>query len=406
MTINNYSDMKNVKHLNHLAPPNFINGPPILIQKKNKTITLNKDYLCDLFHYIHLKHLNYFDDRDNKDVPIQLSSTMLQKKYGKHYSFYIQYLLDVPYIRLIRKHTKCSHCSTYKFLYWKVKLKELMKYENRNKKMIENYKDLLSSNHNASIYPKRLLNSIHSNLKSVTIEKEEAIKYLNLEYPDQNNYKYSRNYISIVNIDDKNPYLISDAHGRIHTNFTVLKKEIRNQFLRIDGEKIKEKDISNSQALFFLYLLSQNLNNKIGQPELLKFQNDVINGVLYDNLATYSGKTRADIKPQFFKYLFGSKRTSFKEFNESYPSISKFIKSYKTKLGDYKLLSHELQLFEGDFIFNGICKKLTKQKIKYFTVHDSINVKQSHFIALVTIFESKLNDLKQEISKNIQDYYS
>jgi len=398
--------MKTIKHLNHLVPPDFIDGPPILIQKRNKTIALNKDYLCDLFHYIHLKHLNYFDDLDNKDVPIQLSSTMLQKKYGKHYSFYVQYLLDVPYLRLIRKHTKGSHCSTYKFLYWKVKSNELVKYENRNKKMINNYKDLLSSNHNASIYPKRLLNSIHSNLKSVTIEKEEAIRYLNLEYPDQNNYKYSKNYISIINIDDKNPYLISDTHGRIHTNFTVLKKEIRNHFLRIDGEQIKEKDISNSQALFFLYLLSKNLDTKIEQPELLKFQNDVINGILYDNLATYSGKTREKIKPEFFKYLFGGVKARFKVFNQSYPTISKFIKSYKTQLGDYRLMSHELQLLEGNFIFNGICQELTNQKIKYFTVHDSINVKQSDFIVLDTIFENKLNDLKQEISQNIQDYYS
>jgi len=398
--------MKNINHLNHLVPPNFIDDPPILIQKRNKTITLNKDYLCDLFHYIHLKHLNYFDDRDNKDVPIQLSSTMLQNKYGKYYSFYVQYLLDLPYIRMIRKHTKGSHCSTYKLLYWKVKSNELVKYENRNKKMINNYKDLLSSNHYASIYPKRLLNSIHTNLNSVAIDKEGAIRYLNREYPDQNNFKYSKNYISILNINDKNPYLISDAHGRIHTNFTVLKKEIRNQFLRIDGEQIKEKDISNSQALFFLYLLSKNLNDKIDKSELLKFKNDVINGVLYDNLATYSGKTRDKIKPEFFKYLFGGVKAGFKVFNQTYPTISKFIKSHKTQLGDYRLMSHELQLLEGDFIFNRICKELTKQKIKYFTVHDSINVKQSDYDLLDSIFENKLNDLKQEISKNIRNYYS
>lgn len=398
--------MKFIKYLNQLVPHDFIDGPPIFVTKKNKTIELKKEYLCDLFNHIHINYLKYSDDQNQNDIPIQLSSIQLKKWYGGDYSFYVKYLLQIRLIRLVRNYTKGRNCNTYKFLYWKLDHIQMVHYQNRNDKLINNYRRLFNSNNRVSIYSKRLVNSIKGNLQSITIEKDDAIQYLKSQYPDQMNGKYFKNYLAVINIAEKDPYLISDEYGRIHTNFTVLKKEIRNQFLRIDGEAIREKDISNSQALFFLFLLSKNLDNTIDQSELLRFQYDVIHGVLYDNLATYSGKTRADIKSQFFKYLFGSKRTNFKEFNECYPGISKFIKSYKTKLGNYKLLSHKLQSSEGDFIFNSICKELTKQKIKYFTVHDSINVKQSDFNLLDSIFETKLNNLKQEIKDNILNYYS
>jgi len=63
-----------------------------------------------------------------------------------------------------------------------------------------------------------------------------------------------------LNIDDKHSYLKIDDFGRIHTNFTVLKKEIRKQFLCIDDNPVKGKDISNSQALFFLHRRENELN--------------------------------------------------------------------------------------------------------------------------------------------------
>ena len=399
--------IKSIKHLTHLVPQDFIRSPQILVQKESKTIPLIKDYLCDLFSYIYFKHLIYYNERDQKEVMIPLSSTMLRKKYGVNYMQYIQYLLDEAYIRKVRNYTKGSHSNTYKLVVWKVESIQLQEYKNSNYRLIHNINRLLlNSNNNSSIYSKQLLKSIKSNLQSVTINKNNGINYLKNLYPSQSNGKYIKNYNSILSINDRNLYLISDEHGRIHTNFTTLKKELRNQFLRIDGESIKEKDISNSQALFFLYLLSKNLNCSVDHSELLRFQKDVANGVLYDNLALGSGKTRNEMKELFFKYLFGKRNSRFKEFKIPYPTISKFIWKYKIQIGDYKLLSHELQLLEGDFIFNGICKELSKQKIKYFTVHDSVCVKASDYDLLDSIFENKLNDLKHEIRDNIQDNYS
>ena len=399
--------MKEIKYLNQLVPQDFICGPPILVQKKNKTVTLKKDYLCDLFHYIHDSYFKLYDEKNENDIPIPLSSTVLKKKYGEFYSYYIKYLSEVePYIRVIGNHNKGRNCTIYKFLYWKVETNEMIIYQNRNTKMVSNYKELLSSSLESSIYPKRLINSIKRNLQFITIEKEEAIDYLKIQYPNQNESKYFKNYMSILNIEEKNSYLISDEYGRIHTFFTVLKKEIRSQFLRIEGEPIREVDIKNSQAVFLLYVLSKNLDKRIVQKELALFQDDVFGNKLYNKMAAYYGIIRDDAKPIFYKFLFGHTNGKDEAFDKFYPTIRKFIRRYKVQVGNYKLLSHELQKLEGNFIFNGICKDLSKQRIKYFTVHDSICVKASDYDLMAKIFENKLNALKQEIKNNIQNYYS
>jgi hypothetical protein len=139
---------------------------------------------------------------------------------------------------------------------------------------------------------------------------------------------------------------------------------------------------------------------------LALFKEDDFGNKLYDKMASYYGIRRDDVKPIFYKFLFGRTNGKDEAFDKFYPSIRKFIRRYKIQVGNYKLLSHELQKLEGNFIFNGICKELTKLKIKYFTVHDSICVKASDYDLMAKIFENKLNDFKQEIRDNIQNYYS
>lgn len=398
--------INSIDHLNQMVPQDFISAPQISIQKDNLTIILNKDYLSDLFHYIYFRYANYYNENTENDIIFPLSSIILRKKYGNKYMHYVQYLLDESFIRKVRNYTSGSHCNTYKLVKRKIEIVGLIEYKNKDKKLIrEHNKELWKSNDQLSIYPKRLINSIKKNLNSVSIDKDGAIKYLKSTYSNELHNKYVRNYQSIISIDDRNLYLTLDKHGRIHTNFTILKKDIRNQFLRIDGEVIKEKDISNSQALFFLYLLSQNLNSNINKTELYRLQKLIIDGTIYDHLASVDNELRADMKQQFFKYLFGRKGAKFTVFNKLYPNISKYIKAYKVKLGDYKLLSHHLQLLEGDFIFNVVCRELSDNKIKYFTVHDSVCVKESDFSKLDSVFERRLDELKMKIQNNIDSYF-
>lgn len=195
-----------------------------------------------------------------------------------------------------------------------------------------------------------------------------------------------------------------DNYGRIHTNFTTLKKEIRNQFLSIDNEPLEEVDIKNSQPLFFLYLLCKNLNNSIDKEELLQFKSDVLDGLIYDKLARFSKVTRYKMKTIFFKFLFGKSGSKCKAFTRYYPSITDFINKYK-KDNNYEHLSHQLQELEGEFLFKKICAELNMQKIKYFTVHDSVYVKESDYHILKLVFDNHLDELKQNITDNLKSYY-
>lgn len=397
---------KEIEYINQMVPQYFVVGPPILVTRKNKTIELKKEYLCDLFHSIYSKYLNRLNENQDKNqVTFSICSTQLQVKYGKAYPFYIKHLVDAGFIAISRKHKKNENCTIYRFRQGVVEKSELILYKNEDDKIIVSYKETLKTNIESKNYPKRLVNTINKNLQSITIKKQEAIDYLNSQYheSERNNEKYIRNYISILNIVDKHSYLKIDDYGRIHTFFTVLKKEIRKNYLLIDGEPVVEKDISNSQALFFLHMMSKNLDDKINKSELIRFKDDVFDNKLYTRLGSFYGLIREDAKEIFYRLLFGGANANDEAFNTFYPTIRKFMR--RSKVGNYKRMAHELQRAEGEFIFKKICVELKKEKIKFFTIHDSICVKVSDFTLMESIFNNRLNNLKQEIINNIQSYY-
>ena len=67
-------------------------------------------------------------------------------------------------------------------------------------------------------------------------DSDEVFEFLR-HYPNMNAYRQ--------NFDD---------FGRFHTNYTILKKEIRNNYLTISNEMLIEIDVKNSQPLFFAVL--------------------------------------------------------------------------------------------------------------------------------------------------------
>lgn len=398
--------INSIKHLNQIVPTDIINANQFCVQISGVTTILDKDILCDFFDHIYDVYLKYYDDLNRKkEVLFPLSSKILRKKYGNAYNKYMQYLIDNAYIRLILNEIEGERCRQYKLVDWKIERTGLIHHVNFNPRLItKQNKNTLKPEYGDSPYSKKLLGIIAKNLEVIRIQKEPAISYLKTLYPNPMDRKYLRNYNSILNIDDGNIYLTCDDYGRIHTNFTTLKREIRNQFLSIDNQPLKEVDIKNSQPLFFLYLLSKNLNNSIDKEELIQFKSDVIEGVIYDKLASFYGVTRKYMKGLFYKFLFGKSGSKCRAFTKYYPSITVFINQYKND-NNYEHLSHQLQKLEGEFIFKKICVELNQQKIKYFTVHDSVYVKESDYQYLKIIFDNHLDELKQNITDNLQSYY-
>jgi hypothetical protein len=174
--------------------------------------------------------------------------------------------------------------------------------------------------------------------------------------------------------------------------------------LTIDGEKVIEIDIKNSQPFFLLKLIADNLNlvNNIGD-DLKIYYDKVVSGNFYEYLQEKCGIVeRSAVKEWVYELYFG-KPYENKTFENVFPTISQFMKSYKLKYG-YKELSHRLQNIESDFIFNTICRRLMDNQIIYFTVHDSVNVKESDFVVAKSIFDEEFNNYKVKVKKSILEF--
>jgi hypothetical protein len=241
-------------------------------------------------------------------------------------------------------------------------------------------------------------------LNEVQIDYEGASNYLNKLKANKSidDSKYFKNTISIENINMKNIYFNFDDFGRFHTNFTILKREIRNEYLTINNEILAEIDIKNSQPLFFAVLLSEELSEINGDTQ--KYFDLVKNGLLYDDIIEHTElNTKPEAKELIYKVLFGnnarSNRKENKIFKKLYPSVYEYICEYKDLRDNYRELSHDLQRMESDFIFNVVLKEVfeTYPDLILFTVHDSILFPMSYKERVDIIFNKHFKNLIKDI---------
>jgi len=106
--------------------------------------------------------------------------------------------------------------------------------------------------------------------------------------------------------------------------------------------------------------------------------------------------SRKEIKEVVYKVLFGRnyKNNADNLFKKLFPTIHTFIKSYKKEMGDYRMLSYNLQRAESNLIFNRIIKTIMEldPNIKLITVHDSIICARKHKEAVEIVFNTLLKD--------------
>ena len=370
-----------------------------LTQQKSityKDVNLKCSYLINIIHELLIKY--YFSS--NLDIKFNLSSTILRKKYGEYYNYYIDYLCNNGFMSLVSKYYVGKKTNSYKLetnnaydvIRWKNTDKILLKKsKNRYETSIT---ELNQSNISTNIRVKLI-----ESLNKIDIDYNGAINFIkNLKNEDQiEESKYQRNLISIENIKDKNIYFNFDDYGRFHTNFTILKKEIRNEFLTINNEITAEIDINNSQPLFFAVLLKKSLPEINGDTQ--KYFELVKEGLLYEDIMRNSKLTRNEAKEMIYKVLFGDNKKGNKKINKIfknlYPSVYEYILEFKEQKKNYKELSHQLQKMESEFIFNGIIKEIfeTYPEIVLFTVHDSIIFPKSYESKIKIIYDKHFDNL-------------
>jgi hypothetical protein len=320
----------------------------------------------------------------------------------------VDLLVGHRFISLELKHHSGKRCRVYRLNVQTVESSYIVPYLNTNRNLLqfynsEEYKLLQLKN---SDYSKALTKCIAGNLSHVGIDFERSVNCLDSIFTtdeDEQSRKYLKNLHSLKNINEGDIHVTFDKYGRVHTNFTVLKREIRHNHLFIDGERTHERDIVSSQAMFLLYLISREKNTGIDKIEIRDFQSDIYGGIFYENFVT-ADRIRNDVKVYFYKYVFGVKFQEFDDFTNRYPTISKYLYNYKTMYG-YKDVSHKLQHMEGDFVFNNISESLMDKNVVFFTVHDSIVVKVSDSAILDKIFDDALISLKMQINTNLKKNY-
>ena len=365
---------------------------------KYKTVNLKTAYLINIIHELILKY--YFTN----DIYHNLWSVILKKKYGKYYSQYISYLLEHDFMKMMSSYYVGKKAKTYKLNIGdldviRTKISDKIVLKKQSKEYIFRSFTAIQE----SPIDMELRKILIDDLYKVEIDYESSLNWLK----EQKNKKeievnkYFKNLNSIDGINTEHIFFKFDSYGRLHTNFTVLKKHIRSNYLRIDGEEVTEVDLPNSQPYFFGVYLKNEIGEENFNDEIKKFIEIVNNGLIYDELfETYPDilTSRKDAKIMMYKVLFGKnidKKLENKLFKKLYPSVYEYIKEYKYLSDDYKSLSHQLQKIESDFIFNK-CIKTIKDKfpeICLFTIHDSIVFPVKYKEEVKMIFNNHLKQL-------------
>ena len=362
-------------------------------------VKLKSSYLINIINELLIKY--YFSN--NTELSFNLSSSILRKKYGEHYNYYIDFLCVNKFMSLVSKYYvgkktnsyKIDSKSVYDIIRWKNYDKFLIKKNDNRKKA--SITEMDKNTINLDVRDKLI-----SSLSRIRIDCDGAIKYITDLKNDKllDDSKFYKNKISIENIDIDNIYYNFDDYGRFHTNFTILKKEVRNNFLTINNEMISEVDISNSQPLFFAVILKKELSHINGDTK--KYFDLVKSGLLYDDIIANSNiEKKKDAKELIYKVLFGDNVKANKKvnniFKKLYPSVYEYILEFKESRKNYKELSHELMKMESEFIFNNVVKEIyeTYPEIVLFTVHDSIIFPKSYQERIKIIFDKHFKKLIQ-----------
>jgi hypothetical protein len=371
--------------------PDCLNFESTVSKVEYKGNNLKTNYLIDIVHNLLLKY--YF----KKENSFNISSLVLKEKYGHLYNFYIDYLVDKKILILLKKHLKGKNCRIYK-LNEKLISGNITRYKNADSILLKKYRKAISSVNNfpieKNIIDADVKSKLIEDLFSVDIDYSKSIFFLDSSLQEKDIYQ--KNKYSVESIKDKHIFYHFDEYGRLHTNFTILKSFIRKNCLLIDGEETFEIDIKNSQPLF-LNKVIDNCDIKVDSKELELYRILTLSGNFYKYLQDGFGlREKNEVKKITYKILFGKNYNNKTEtiFKSIFPSIHNFIKTYKKEKKDYRVLSHELQKYESQFLFNKVIKQIndTHKHIKLLTCHDSIICRQSDRELVKQIFDYHLKN--------------
>ncbi|MCK4346959.1 MAG: hypothetical protein KAX05_16875 [Bacteroidales bacterium] len=263
-----------------------------------------------------------------------------------------------------------------------------------------NYKIRLG---NSKKYP-----HLNKSIRKVELDYAGALKTVELEYNnnlDNNNAEGRRtfSYAAISKIESGEIYFkVNATNGRLDSNYTSLPGELLKH-LTIDGQPLREMDISNAQPFFVVALFRptleiENLMRKfLGNSltmlvktldifeceDVKRYTLLVTTGKFYDFMMTkfkehnitFTG--RKDLKQQLFVVFFGKNYAykyspAAKLFKRIFPNVQRLFDTIKKD--HYNKLAIFLQRIESYTMLERVTKNIELElpELPLLTKHDSV----------------------------------
>lgn len=278
----------------------------------------------------------------------------------------------------------------------------------------------------------------HDSLSHFKLDRKRAAKVLDALVEEksmtQARKKRELEKVDRFNSVNENPsalFVKKDRFGRIHTNITQLKKEVRSRCLYCDGKPTAGVDIKSSQGAFlgaifrsladtggFLDLKSSPTMNELRKQAAIRDMDEYLGecdrydallreGKLYEFFAEEMSMDfdldrtvcRDEAKHAFFVMLFGpvfvddngdeEKAAVRRVWAEHFPALLLAIE--RMKAGNYAALAREMQRIESNFVFDRAIPRIVREVgCPYCTVHDSIIVAAEYADRVREIVEDEL----------------
>jgi hypothetical protein len=239
-------------------------------------------------------------------------------------------------------------------------------------------------------------------LRKLSIDTE-ALRFIEENYTT-NTHKYNCAEASATRIMNGDIfYSIDNTSFRFHSNVTNIDKELR-QFLRVNGERVLNVDVKNSQPYLSTIILTNPsqvswLTNNTAFAMLLqslkvsmnedvkKYIGLVVSGELYEFLMEKFSLARSETKSQVLRILFARNRMPKDETNRrcreafisEFPVVHKIFSKVRgrergDKFTSYKRFSILLQRIESYLMLDIILKRIYRELpgVVAITIHDSV----------------------------------
>ena len=210
-----------------------------------------------------------------------------------------------------------------------------------------------------------------------TIDVESCVDYLrnSLKKKEMSMNAFNVNLKRVLDIYNKDIFVVRIDNGRVYSSFTSLKSELR-QYCFIDGEPLTSIDLRSSQPYFLASLLmSSNSNDK----DVNEFYTMVVNGDIYEWIMGKLGmKSRALAKEEMFRWIFKKSNKGpcvvQKLMADNLPGVHKAVtiqRAYYQHTGG--TLANFLQSLESK-VFITVCEEFGEEGC--ISLHDGLYFKE------------------------------